>query len=108
MGAWWIRKGAITYFGSVGVTTSYDCGGFGRSTSEAEGFKNYWQRGSTTLGQLNRAMDSCAEHCWTGIDDCDSRDKYLLLGDPLYSIPDTSSVERHYVPEEGEYDCGYC
>ncbi|MFH1780170.1 MAG: C25 family cysteine peptidase [Candidatus Micrarchaeota archaeon] len=108
MGAWWIRKGASAYFGAVGVTMSYDCGGFGSYTSEAERFTNYWRRGSTTLGILNRDLDSCSEHCWTGTDDCDGRDSYLMLGDPLYRIPDTSSVEVHYPTEEGGYDCGFC
>jgi len=108
MGAWWIRKGASAYFGAVGVTTSYDCAGFGRSTSEAERFKNYWEQGETSLGQLNRDINSCVEQCSVGIDDCDARDHYLLLGDPLYRIPDTSSIETRYTPEEGDYECDYC
>jgi hypothetical protein len=95
MGPNWIRRGAIAYFGAVGVSQYWECG-VGSWTSNPrrwmseilEEENGEWR--AKSLGALSDSLAHCHSaccgpfgHCW--VTDCDYRNKFILLGDPWLS-----------------------
>ncbi|MCX6798564.1 MAG: C25 family cysteine peptidase, partial [Candidatus Diapherotrites archaeon] len=88
----WIRKGAIAYYGAVGVanysncTSGYSTTGLGKRFMDhiTESPRGIWRAHS--LGEANADVDHCTEECCRAgvcwLDNCTYPEEYILLGDP--------------------------
>lgn len=90
MGPNWIRRGAIAYFGAVGVSQYPDCYDGYSYTCNPNRFMSRLA-GSRSLGETSNMIAYCVGaccgpfgYCW--LDDCSYRDHYILLGDPCLVV----------------------
>lgn len=96
MGPNWIRKGAIAYHGSVGVSYGPDCwSDYSYKTNIRRFMEDSRSPDPATgreksIGQVSRDLSSCVSQCCKAgvcwLNDCSYHDNDILLGDP-YLVP---------------------